>query len=490
MATSVQIPAKEVPVLLETEIVVIGGGSGGVGASLAAARSGAQVVLIEAGNCLGGMATTDLVSVFMNSDVNVRRGIYGELLDELYRRKAIIENTTMGLSYDRETYKWILQQKLLDAGVKILFRASCVDVLVEDGKITSVIIDSLAGTQAIRTKAVIDCTRVATIAAKAGAGVLKPDSIDGQSVVYAHTYRGIDFPELLTLVNEDDDYDTNATTYLVSPKGYGGHKYWPFTFIGGKEHRRAARESGDLTYDRNESLFFGMFETGQKLRFLTWMGSDECLPCFDVEKGDYDLETITQIEIEMRKHIWAFYEYLKGHVRGFAHAAIDITPAHAGLWGTRMEGDYVVPNEDMFTGQTYDDAICVASWILDSPALRRFDCPLRDLPYRSFYSKDIQNLFAGGGSISTGPAATVGVVDQPSCISTGQVAGAAAAIAVRDGVDAREVDLARLRQSLRGQGLVTSVSDLPEEIVKEYADSIADIRERMKGVSFPEPRVF
>ena len=485
---TVSLQVNEIPIKFETDVIVVGGGSGGIGAAIAAARNGAQVILVEQSNHLGGLAAHGLVSVFMNSDRNVRGGIYSEIVSRLYDRDAVLENATMAISYDKEEYKWLLQNMVLEAGIKLLLRTSYTDSIIEDGTITGIICDSIAGRFAIKAKMVIDCTRLATVGVRSGASILVP--IELQPVVFCHVFRGINYPELNALIASDDEYFSDPAVHMVCPKGYGGVKYWQWTFMGGQKYLQEAKERGDFTFDKNEMFFFGNIDSGQRMRFLDWLSVNTSLDAFDVEKGNFDIESITQIELNMREHVWAAYEYLKKHVKGFATSEVDGTPDESGLWGTRIEGDWVMSMEDMFEGAEYGDSVVIASWILDNADFRRFDCPLHEIPYRAFYSKDIDNLLAGGFNISADAISCATIVDQPTCISTGEVSGTAAAIAIKDSVKARDVDVKKLQETLQAKGLKTAIRMLPDEVVQEYKDSMIYLREEMEKTPFSEERTY
>ncbi|MCL1847581.1 MAG: FAD-dependent oxidoreductase [Coriobacteriia bacterium] len=486
--STVTLQVPDIPIKFETDVIVVGGGSGGIGAAIAAARNGAQVILVEQSNHLGGLAAHGLVSVYMNSDRNVRGGIYAELVGRLIERGCVLENSTMAIPYDKEEYKWLLQNMVLDAGVKLLLRTSYTDSLIEDGVITGIICDSIAGRFAIKGKVVIDCTRLATVGVRSGASILVP--IELQPVVFCHVLRGINYPELNALLAADDEYFSDPTKHLVSPKGYGGVKYWPWTFMGGQKYLQEAKERGDFTFDKNEVFFFGYLDSGQRMRFLDWLSVSTSLDAFDIKAGNYDIESISQIEVNMREHVWAAAEYLKKNVKGFAASEVDATPDETGLWGTRLEGDWVMSMEDMFEGAEYEDSVVIASWILDNADFRRFDCPLHEIPYRAFYSKDIDNLMAGGFNISADAISCASIVDQPTCISTGEVSGTAAALAVRDGVKVRDVDVKKLQETLQAQGLMTAIKMLPAEVAQEYADSMLSIREEMEKTPYSEVRTY
>jgi hypothetical protein len=481
MTKTVKLPAQEIPVAFETEVLVVGGGSAGVGAALGAARNGAKTLLIEQRNHLGGLATGGLVSVYMNSNRAVHGGVYNEITAKLFERDAIYEHTHQSMAYDKEEYKWLLQNLLVDAGVKVLFRVRCTDALVENGMITGVVIDTIAGKKALKAKIVIDCTRVSAVAQMAGAELFFPET--PQSSLMQYVLRNIDYGRLIALMNEDEDYINDPQNHTVAPRGHDGVGFWQWAFLGGQKRLRAAQERGELKFDKHEIYHFGMLDSGlDRIRMLPWLSAENpgIINPFNLETKEYDVEGISQLEIDMREHSWAEYEYLKKNVPGFQNAAMDITADEVGFFGIRIVGDYAIPLEDMFVGKEYDDSVEIASWILDIPDGKRFDTTLHDIPYRCLYSKNINNLMMGGYHISSEPAPSSTLADQPTCISTGQSAGTAAAIAVKDNVSARDVDVPKLQDILLKQGSKVSTKHLPKEVLQEYEDELNWMRAEMQ----------
>lgn len=165
-------PAREIPVIAEADVLVVGGGTAGLPAALAAARSGADVLVMERYGYVGGASTGGLV-ITLPLD---RQGVITRELEE--RLLEIGGAALMGddwLAWCPETLKWMGLKMLEESKVRMLFHSWCVGCVVEDSRIDSVIIESKAGRQAIKAKVVVDCTGDADIAAFAGAPYAKGD---------------------------------------------------------------------------------------------------------------------------------------------------------------------------------------------------------------------------------------------------------------------------------------------------------------------------
>ena len=165
-------PAREIPVIAEADVLVVGGGTAGLPAALAAGRAGADVLVLERYGYVGGASTGGLV-ITLPAD---RQGVItGELEERLQEVGGAATRDNGWLAWCPEMLKWMGLKLLEEADVRMLFHAWCVGCAVEDGAITGVIVESKAGRQAIRAKVVVDCTGDADIAAFAGVPYVKGD---------------------------------------------------------------------------------------------------------------------------------------------------------------------------------------------------------------------------------------------------------------------------------------------------------------------------
>jgi ribulose 1,5-bisphosphate synthetase/thiazole synthase len=158
-------PAKQLPLIASADIVVVGGGPAGVSAAVSAAREGADVLLIEKHNFLGGLWLGGLVLPVINTrgktpdgqTIQVMHGFGKEVIDELLGMKmCIIKNERPVV--DPEAAKYVLDCKIEDSGVRMLYNTYVTDVIMSGDRIEHVIVESKSGRCAIKTKLVVDCS--------------------------------------------------------------------------------------------------------------------------------------------------------------------------------------------------------------------------------------------------------------------------------------------------------------------------------------------
>jgi len=183
-------PEREIPVVDEADVLVVGGGTAGLPAALAAARSGADVLVLERYGYVGGASSGGLV-ITLPAD---RQGVItSEMEERLMKVGAAAIMDKDWLAWCPETFKWMGLKMLEECKARMLFHSWCVGCVVEDNRIDSVIIESKAGRQAIKAKVVVDCTGDADIAAFAGAPYTKgDDSGEMQSVTMMFMMSNLD----------------------------------------------------------------------------------------------------------------------------------------------------------------------------------------------------------------------------------------------------------------------------------------------------------
>lgn len=197
---------REVPVQREADVVVIGGGSAGLNAAVAAARAGCRVTLIERYGFLGGTSTAvlDTFYGFFTPGSEPRRvvgGIPMEVVNALFDHRAAMYRPNTygagtGITYNPAVLKRVWDEIVTRAGVDLLLHAFCVDVLAEGGEVRGVIVATKAGLLCVRGRLYVDASGDADVAARAGAAVESAYATgEVQSATTTFTLGGVDVPQ-------------------------------------------------------------------------------------------------------------------------------------------------------------------------------------------------------------------------------------------------------------------------------------------------------
>src|SRR6202049_4657384 len=179
-------PSRSVDVVLETDVLVVGSGPGGLAAALAAARAGAHTALIDRNGCFGGNITQVGVEGFAwyrHEQTVDCEGIGIEFEERAKAMGAAMpEPQSLSHALDAEMFKWVADTLVQEVGVTPLLHRLGVGPIIEDGAVRGVITESKAGREAILAKRVIDATGDADIAARAGAPFHKTPKPEMMSV--------------------------------------------------------------------------------------------------------------------------------------------------------------------------------------------------------------------------------------------------------------------------------------------------------------------
>lgn len=404
------------------DVLVVGGGSAGLAAAVAAARQGADVILLERFNYLGGLATGGLIILLLTMDDGaghqVVAGLCQEIVDRMERRggvhyppkdqwdttdPALVENcrrwglvwgspspqghrVRYSVAFDPHEFIFAADQMVQEAGVRVLYQTLACEPIVKDNCITAVIIHNKAGRQAIAPGVVIDATGDGDIFAAAG------EDFELERV----------HPWLWFLMSNVSDID-NAL-------------------------------------DSKRGLFFRAI--GQSRVLVPWGGEARTARKIDATNPD----EVSQALAECRRLVFEEASRLKATVPGFDRAYISLIADQLGITESRrLRGRYVLTRDDL--NRPFDDVIAVTGhWT-------KYNC-VYNIPYRSLLPQRVTNLLAAGRCISADHRAHHATKEIPPCMATGQAAGTAAALALAANTPVDAVDILSLQQKLRDTGAI------------------------------------
>ncbi len=453
-------PAREIPVAIEADVIVAGGGAAGIGAAVAAARNGARTVLVEQYGFLGGTATAALMTCmngFRNQrppdEIQTIRGLAQEIVDRMIALGGA--EGTPGTSpycvpFDPTAFKYAAIEMCRGAGVQLLLHTFVVGTIVERGRVNGIIVENKGGRSAIRGKIVIDASGDGDVSAWAGAPFVRAEAPQRPLDISLMFRMGnIDVPALLADVR-------------AHPEAYAGHypspegRPAPVT-----ELERAAAEGQPIGLAGFEALM--RQELGQERRAsmilrpvrgeaLLW-GSRMAADCLDPED-------LSRAEVEAWRETMEIARAMQ-KAPGFAQAyTIEIAPQVGVRETRRIVGDYVLTDEDVLQGQQFPDSIAVcdnATLPMDGRPRTYLTHTGYQVPYRCLLPRGIAGLLVAGRHLSATHWAFGNIRGIAVLIVVGQAAGTAAAVAVRDGVQPREVDVTKVQDLLRAQDSLVEV---------------------------------
>ena len=441
------------------DLLVVGGGPAGVCAAVAAARSGVKVMLIDNGNCLGGMGTKGLVGPFMTcydakGENMIIRGLFEEIVDRLIAEGGAlhpskIRHTTEFTAwiteghdhvtpFDPEILKKVYDRICAEAGVKVLFHASFVNPIMKGRRIKGAVLLTPSGLEAVRAKMVIDATGDGTVAYRAGAPCVFGDPESGRVQPASLFFR---------INNVDTDrLIADVVPHLPEFRRVNGVSYRCL-------HWRVAEAeaAGEWDLARKSVNIWRSVEKDQ------WV-----INCTRIHGVDAtDAENLTAAEVEGRRQVEELMHFFHKYVPGCEKATLMGTGSTMGIRESRhVHGDFVLPVQDLIDGVIPEDNILLSANSIDvhgamgGPAGGLYMPIQKDMygiPYRCLLPRDVEGLLLAGRCISADSAAAGAIRVMPPAMALGQAAGTAAALCLRGGVEPGALDYADLRKHLLEQ---------------------------------------
>jgi hypothetical protein len=405
------------------DVAVVGGGPGGFAAAVAASREGARTILLEREGCLGGAATTMMVHPFMSHLTSrgpegedrklVNAGVFKEVVDRLSQHGSA-DVSAPCICFDDEILKVVLDEIASEAGVSVIFHAALFDAEVADGRVAAARFAHNSGAIRIAAKTFIDATGDALLASSAGCECMFGDDegkVMNMSLMF--TVAGVDTAsipdrdEIKRMVRQGDDDDPPLKNNKI----------------------------GTLSVPREGYVHFN---------------------AISVPGDTLDPSDVTNAEIESRRLVENFVEWVRRNVPVFANCFLVKTAAHVGIRESRrVLGDYILTGADFQGATKFDDAIACCSYYADRhgrahgghlPPGEHYQ-----IPYRCLTPKGIKNLLIAGRSISADVIANSSLRIMPTVMCIGQAAGIAAAMSLPS-ARVRDIDVQVLRRKIRTAG--------------------------------------
>jgi hypothetical protein len=423
---------KEVPLLWDADVLVVGSGSAGATAAIAAARNGAKTVLVERFGFLGGTSTQVLDTFYGfytpgSVAYKVVGGIPDDVVSALKQHKAAFERPNTygagtGITYDPMILRIVWEQLAQQAGVRLLYHSFCTDVALENDRIAGILVDGKRGLMQLTARVIIDCTGDADVCHHAGVPYERAGEIDPAQTLTT-TFR---------MIHVD----------IERAKGFGKKALW--------EKMDEAVQSGKYDLPRREGSWHITTQASVIHTVMTRVA--------DVDATDP--VALTQAEIEGRRQAMEYARFLRDYVPGYERAQLSWLSHPIGVRETRrIYGRYRLTREDCLSAHKFPDAIAACGAPIEDhrPGVDTQweylpDGMTYDVPYRTLLPQKIDGLLVAGRCFSATHDAHASCRSMAQTMAMGQAAGTAAALAVQRDVLPHELDIPALQERLIQMG--------------------------------------
>lgn len=435
----------DVPLYAEVDVVVVGSGSAGSPAAIAAARSGARTLLLEKLPFLGGNSTAVLDTFYgfftPGTARKVVAGIGDEVVAGLRELGDVVERPNTygagtGVTYLAEHLKVVWERLVRDAGVQVLLHAFVQHAEQRDGRVHELLVATKAGLRRVRTKVVVDASGDADVCHHAGLGYeLAGELAPAQTLTTTFRMVNVDLAARATIDKDE----------LHARMG-------------------AAAATGDYALPRREGSDHRTPVPGMIATVMTRIEHVQ-------RRGDdlvnaTDPDVLTAAEMEGRRQALEYARFLRDRVPGYERADLVALSTQIGLRETRrVHGDYRLTRDDVLSARQFDDQIglCGApiedhhgaggtgttwEYLPDGEAV--------GIPLRTLIARDAQNVLIAGRCFSATHDAQASVRSMAQCMAMGQAAGTAAGLVGAGDGDGqvRTIDGAALLDRLRAHGAI------------------------------------
>lgn len=445
----------ETPTIADVDVCIVGSGSAGSTAAIAAARGGASVLLIDRLPFLGGTSTAvlDTFYGFYTPGSSVRKvvgGIGDDVIAALRGLGPVVERPNTygagtGVTYLAEHLKVVWERLVTDSGARPLLHALVQAAEVRDGRVEALVVATRAGLARVRASAFVDSSGDADLCAFAGFGYETAGDVDpAQTLTTTFRMANVDL-ERRRAISKDAFHRLMAK----------------------------AADSGEYDLPRREGSDHITPVDGVTATIMTRLESVRREDDGHIVNAT-DPWFLTEAEIAGRRQALEYVRFLVERVPGYEHASLVALGTQVGVRETRrVYGDYRLTRDDVLSARAFDDGIGLCGAPIEdhhggADTVWQYlpDGGAVGIPYRTLVVRDAANVLVAGRCFSATHDAHASVRSMAQCMAMGQAAGTAAALSVAGRRDARDIDLGALRDRLRADGAILELADAPEAVAR------------------------
>ncbi|MCU0513412.1 MAG: FAD-dependent oxidoreductase [Anaerolineae bacterium] len=424
--------SKKLTHLWDADVIVVGSGSAGSSAAIAAARTGAKTILVERFGFMGGTSTQVLDTFYGfytpgSVAYKVVGGVPDDVVSSLKEHRAAFERPNTygagtGITYDPMMLRIVWERLALAAGVRLLYHSFCTDVIRDGNRITGIVVDGKRGLMTLSARVIVDCSGDADVCHQAGAPYERAGDLDPAQTLTT-TFR---------MIHVD----------VERAKAFGKKAMW--------EKMDEATQTGRYDLPRKEGSWHITTQQGVVHTIMTRVA--------DVDATDP--VALTAAEIEGRRQVVEYVRFLRDYVPGYEQAELSWFCEPIGVRETRrVYGRYRLTRADCLSARKFDDAVAACGAPIEdhhggSDTRWEYlpDGMTYDIPYGALLPAEIDGLLVAGRCFSATHDAHASCRSMAQMMALGQAAGAAAALAVQQDVLPHTLEIGLLQDTLRRMG--------------------------------------
>ena len=442
--------ARQLPVIAETDVLVVGSGPGGLAAAVASARAGVDTMLVERFGCMGGNLTAVGVEAIAWYRKEGTTDVEGIGIEFEQRAKSMggtsPEPQSRSEAINGEIFKHVADVFVQESGVKVLLHSLAIDAIVEDDVIKGIIIHNKSGRQAILAKRIIDASGDADLAFFTGTPFRKTPKEEMLPVTVMFSCSGVNKKRFMDYVKENpSSYKDWGKNWEIQKGGKDDDLFSPYL----DKPFEQARENGIIPK--------GLTSIGGTWSAISDWGEATYLNMVHMTNYDgTDVWDLTRAEMEGRYQALQAIKALNHFAPGFEEAKLRNYDMTLGVRDTRkIIGQYELTENDVRDQGRFEDSIGIFPEFIDGYGVLVLPTSGRyfQIPYRALVPQKTGNLLVAGRCIAGDKISHASVRNMMCCTVTGQGAGVAAAVSVKDSVNIGEVNISNLQKELLMQGV-------------------------------------